>query len=511
MSFLAPHYLWLFLPILLVLIAGGRNYLLSTLRTYKWLILALMMTVIALSRPVMSKEQLDLEERGSDIIIAVDLSYSMQADDIKPTRLEAAKMILSGLIEENSNNRYAIIGYTTSAIILSPLTNDKALLLHLFSGLNTGSIMTKGTVLMPALKLARKMSKSKKALVVLLTDGGDEQNYEQEASYARENALVVNVVMLATYHGSTLRDRNANIVKDSAGHIVVTSRNDAIAMVASRSGGSMVESLSSLQRAIAAESLEEFTTNTKLMQYKELFYYFITLAILFSMFAFTNVSTHLKRLIAPILLLVGVSSQASLLSSYYESEGRSLYQQEKYLDAADNFAKVDGSVARYNEASSYYKAGEYEKALEGFRFIKSNNPEFKARLYYNMGNCFIRLQEFKKAREMFVKSLSLAVKTDVQENLAFIMRAEEQEHLLTGQQEGKKRAQDAETKNQPETGKKKEGGGSNQQSDADGTKGAGGKKMDGDEKVSFAGGKSRLSSRQYELINQRSVNETKPW
>jgi hypothetical protein len=83
--------------------------------------------------------------------------------------------------------------------------------------------------------------------------------------------------------------------------------------------------------------------------------------------------------------------------------------------------------------------------------------------------------------------------------------------MLTGRQEGKKRAEDAQSDSNPESGKKKEGGGSNQQSDADPSKGAGGKKMEGEERVSFSGAKSRLSSKQYELINQRSVHETKPW
>ncbi len=511
MSYLTPLFLWLFVPLLFLLFVNGYRGFAALRRQQFWLILSIAFTILALARPVLEQEPIDVEERGSDIVIAIDLSYSMQADDIKPTRLEAAKEMLKGLIERDSKNRYGIIGYTTNAIILSPLSSDRELLLHLFDGLDEDLIMTKGTVLMPALKLSRKMSKSKKAIVVLFSDGGDALNYNSEAAYVKENGLIVNVALLATHSGSTLKDKNDNVVKDEAGHIVVTSRNDAIAAVAERSGGRVVDDLSSLQSAIAAEAGEDFTSNTKLMQYNELFYYFAAAALVFAMLAFTYLGRMVTNSMAALLLLIGINTEASLLDGVYFEMAKDDYAKEQYESAANLFSNVESTPARYNAASSFYRAGKYEKALNLYMSIRSADPALKSTLYFNMGNCYIRLKEFEKAREMFKKSLRLAYSSEAEENLAYIMKAEEQEHMLTGQQEGKKRAQDAQTENSPESGKKKEGGGSNQQSDAESSKGAGGKKMEGDERLSFSGGKSRLSSKQYELINQRSVRETKPW
>ena len=511
MIYLSPLFLWLFIPLFILLFARGYKHFKLIRQKQFYLILSIVFIILALARPVFEQEPIDVEERGSDIILAIDLSYSMQADDIAPTRLEAAKEMLRGLVESESKNRYGIIAYTTNAIILSPLSSDKELLLHLFDGLDENMIMTKGTVLMPALKLARKMSQSKRAIVVLLTDGGDDLNYNREAAFVRENGLIVNVALLATNGGSTLKDSNDKVIKDESGHIVVSSRNDAISEVADASGGVVIGSLSGLESAIASQDDEDFTSHTKLMQYNELFYYFATLGLLFALFSFTFLGKRVSKLFATLLLLVGINVQASILDSYYFDMAKVDYNQEKFVSAAELFSNIDTNVARYNAANSLYKVGEYEKALDQYLRIKTDNVTFKSTLYYNMGNCYIRLQEFVKARKMFVKSLHLQVTKEAEENLAFIMKAEEQEHLLTGQQEGKKRAQDAATENNPESGKKKEGGGSNQNSDADSSKGAGGKKMEGDERVSFSGGKSRLSSKQYELINQRSVNETKPW
>ncbi|MGB5964177.1 MAG: VWA domain-containing protein [Sulfurimonadaceae bacterium] len=511
MIYLAPHFLWLFVPLLFLLFTGGYRGFTALRRQHFWLILSIVSIIIALARPVLQQEPIDVEERGCDIVMAVDLSFSMQADDIKPTRLEAAKEMLKELIESESKNRYGIIGYTTNAIILSPLSSDRELLLHLFDGLDENLIMTKGTVLMPALKLARKMSKSKKAIVVLLSDGGDALDYNSEAAFAKENGLIVNVLLLGTPSGSTLKDRNGKTIKDEEGHIVVSSRNSAIETVATVTGGRVVESLSSLQSAISSEEQEDFTSNTKLMQYNELFYYFASLALLFAMLAFTYLGNKVSRAFIAMLLFAGINTQASLLDSYYFEMAKADYTKEKYLSAAKLFSNVESDIARYNAASSYYRAGEYERALELYRNIRSNDPSLKSTLYFNMGNCYIRLQEFTKAREMFTKSLQLGYSKEADENLLFIIKAEEQEHLLTGRQEGKKRAQDAQTESKAEDGKRKEGGGSNLKSDADSSKGAGGKKMEGDERLSFSGGKSRLSSKQYELINQRSVHETKPW
>ncbi len=511
MIYLSPLFLWLFVPLLVLLFTGGYRGFRTIRRHHFWLVLSIVFVIIALARPALQQEPIDVEEHGSDIILAVDLSYSMQAEDIKPTRLAAAKQILKELILQESKNRYGILGYTTNAIILSPLSRDRELLLHLFDGLDEELIMTKGTLLMPALKLARKMSKSEKAVVVLLTDGGDAQEYVKEADFARKNGLVVNVVMLASESGSTLRDRNGKVVKDEAGHIVVTSRNSAVESVAEASGGSVVESLAALQNVLRSQESEDFSSNTKLVQYNELFYYFAAMALLLAVLAFTSLGAKVSKVMAVLLVLVGVNAQAALLDGYYFEAAKADYAKENYLSAARLFSNIESREARYNAASSYYRAGEYEKALEGFAAIRSGDPVFKSTLFFNMGNCYIRLQEFEKAREMLTKSLSLHYSSEAEENLNYILKAEEQDHMLTGRQEGKKRAEEAKSESSSENGPKKEGGGSNQQSDADSSKGAGGKKMQGDERLSFSGGKSRLSSRQYELINQRSVHETKPW
>lgn len=169
---------------------------------------------------------------------------------------------------------------------------------------------------------------------------------------------------------------------------------------------------------------------------------------------------------------------------------------------------------RYNAAAAYYRAGEYERALAIFSALASRDVRLEAVLWFNRANTLVRLKEFAKAREAYAHSLVLHYDEAALQNMLHILDAESQDHMLTGRQEGKKRAQDQEAQNTRENRTPKAGGGSNQPSDAQRNRGAGGegRNIERDPRLDFTNkGKSRLSSKQYELINQRSVNESAPW
>lgn len=253
--------------------------------------------VAALARPVIPQEPVDIERRGSDVVFAVDVSRSMQASDIAPNRLEAAKRLLASVVRSDEEERFGVVAFTTNPIILSPLTRDDELLLHLFSGIDTSMILTHGTQIGSALKLSRKLSRSQHPIVVLMTDGGDEQNYAREASWARENGLIVNVVLLATAAGSTLGAGDGKLLRDEAGGIVVTARNGAITALADATGGVVVDGpdAQALLEAIRAQAQKEVVSKTKIVLYRELFYYPLTLALLTAMLGMTDLISRIRR------------------------------------------------------------------------------------------------------------------------------------------------------------------------------------------------------------------------
>jgi len=182
-----------------------------------------------------------------------------------------------------------------------------------------------------------------------------------------------------------------------------------------------------------------------------------------------------------------------------------------YKRQAQWYGRIDSERGRFNRASSLYKMGKYQEALAIYRTIRSEEPLFKSKVFYNMANCHIRLSEFENARTALLKSLTLSYTPQADQNLRAIAGAQEQKSLNI-RKEKKDQFSSDENKPTGEGKKSKEGGGSNMQSDiASSGAGDAGKKAQADPRFSTSQGKAALSSKQYELINQRSVHETKPW
>jgi Ca-activated chloride channel family protein len=216
-----------------------------------------------------------------------------------------------------------------------------------------------------------------------------------------------------------------------------------------------------------------------------------------------------------LMLPVWIWLLVSLRDAYRPQLAMKAFADGDYNRSAGLFEILPGERGRFNAANAWYRSGEFERALRLYGSVRSNDPMFKAAVYYNKGNTLIRLKEFKKAQKAFRNSLALHFDKATLENLMYIIEAQEQDHMLSSRQEGKKRAQDQEAENsQQDRKKRKEGGGSNQQSQAERSRGAGaqGRRAEREMRLEFSDkGASRLSSKQYELINQRSVHETKPW
>ncbi len=218
---------------------------------------------------------------------------------------------------------------------------------------------------------------------------------------------------------------------------------------------------------------------------------------------------------AGLLAVAWLWSVASWWEARTPSRAAAAYAAGDFNRSAELFESLSGAAARFNAANARYRSGAYERAFALYDAVRSADPDFKAAVYYNEGNTLVRLKEFKKARDAYRKSLALREDPQARENLLHILEAEEQDHMLTGRQEGKKRATDQEGVTTEQGNKKrKEGGGSNQRSQADRHRGGGerGKKVQREMQLDFSSrGGHRLSSKQYELINQRSVHETNPW
>ena len=170
MSLMYPSFLWLMIP-LAILFYRDKNRKLVPVGHLTVLVLVL----LALARPVITEGLQERKIEAKDIIIALDVSYSMRARDIQPTRYEFAKKTIEAFLKLNPKDNIMLIAFTSNPLLLSPPTTDHALIMLALESLNPNNIMTKGTSLK---KLFAKISTLKRSEnnLILMTDGGEEEH-----------------------------------------------------------------------------------------------------------------------------------------------------------------------------------------------------------------------------------------------------------------------------------------------------------------------------------------------
>ncbi len=522
MTFLAPEYLWLILVLLLMMLYRKRKkeHTIAKQTRQKLLLLyvSLFMMILALARPALDKGTIKQEFEGAEVVIALDLSYSMQAEDVKPNRFEASKAFIKELIQTRVHERFALLGFTTNAIILSPLSSDDELLSHQLDLISPELVITKGTNMASVLELSTKLSSVKSKNLLIVGDGGDSRDFSKEIAYAKEQGISVSMVMMATSSGARLKAKDGTWMKNSSDQLVISSKNMNAQALSQATDGIFVEADENMVAAVSTwlDGREKKLSSADLVMYRELFYYPVFFALLFFLLGVTKLHAQLFKAILAVAVLMGISAEANMKEFSTQSAGDTAYAREEDLKALERFKKrsLRSPQDHYNLGNAYYKAGQYEAAIDTYKEIRSTDRSLKAKLFHNLGNSYVRLEMFEEARIAYKKSLILAYDKETDENLLYISDFKKHEGLQTGQQKGKKKNDSVAVKSSKKDGEKKKGAGSSNMkvsAQAGASVKSKGKKVKNEGQVSFNAKQSGLSYRQYELINERSVNEENPW
>ena len=189
--------------------------------------------IIALLGPSFGSSKKEIKVIGKDIMIAIDLSESMNANDIQPSRLEKIKFELKKIIDEFNSDRIGIIMFSNEAYIQCPLTYDKNALNLFIETLNTGLVPNSGTDFGPPLDLsldkllADKIQENDKSkIIILISDGEDfgENTYEI-VDKIKESSIKLFTVGIGTAKGTRITLRNGLFKKDKDGKEVITKLN----------------------------------------------------------------------------------------------------------------------------------------------------------------------------------------------------------------------------------------------------------------------------------------------
>ena len=193
--------------------------------------IAFALMAIALANPRRPVGSSNIKRNGIDVMIALDVSKSMLAQDIKPNRLERAKQLISRLIDKMPDNRIGIVVFAGRAYLQMPLTSDLVAAKLYLSTASTEVVPTQGTVIGDALKMCYTSFNAKEKKyksIILVSDGEDHDESAIKISRSlAEEGVIVNTVGIGSAEGATIEDPiTGEPKKDAEGKTVVTKLNE---------------------------------------------------------------------------------------------------------------------------------------------------------------------------------------------------------------------------------------------------------------------------------------------
>jgi Ca-activated chloride channel family protein len=197
-------------------------------------ILALLALIIGIARPQFGSKLREVKREGVEIMIALDVSNSMMAEDIKPNRLERAKQAISKLVDQLVNDKIGLIVFAGDAYIQMPITTDYVSAKMFLSTINPDIVPIQGTAIGKAIELGTRSftpaEESSKALIVITDGENHEDDAIQAAQLAAEKGIKVHTIGIGLPEGAPIPvstpDGQKSYRKDREGNIVVSKLNE---------------------------------------------------------------------------------------------------------------------------------------------------------------------------------------------------------------------------------------------------------------------------------------------
>jgi len=390
--------------------------------------------VIALAQPVIKDGKVEVKAKSTDITIALDISDSMLAQDAYPNRLEAAKQKALTLLEEAKSERIGVVAFAKESYLVSPLSFDTAAVAFLLRQLDTSSITEKGTDFLSLLDVVQKSQKEhERKIVLLLSDGGDKDDFSQEIAFAKKHGIRVFVLGMGTKKGAPIRLHDGTFLQHN-GEMIFTKLNDHIATLAIKTGGVYIEQTTSFEdiktmfgEMVRQDEKKELKSQ-EIERTKPLFYYPLGMAMLFLLFATSSFGRGTKSLfVALALLSFHQDADAGMFDFMKLQEAKKAYESGEFDKAAQLYeahaTKSQNPQSYYNTANAYYKQGKYKEAAEAYKKAAFEDDDSRAKNLSNLGNAYAKSGDLQKAIASYEESLKIKEEKETKENLEAVKKA----------------------------------------------------------------------------------------
>ncbi len=389
-------------------------------RLIVWLA-ALTLATVALARPQWGERWIEVRHMGLDILVVFDTSNSMLAEDIRPNRLERAKLGVRDLVNRLRGDRIGLIPFAGDSYLYCPLTTDYGAFLMMLDDIHAGIVPRGGTAIEQALRHAMKSFDDHlmaDRVILLVTDGEDhEGNPLTVIDEMRRRNIRVFAIGVGTPEGDLIpitdEQGRTTFLRDREGNIVRTRlEEDVLERLAARTGGMYVRATPGdfgvdriYEQGIAP--LQRDMLETEMIRtYEDRFAWFLGVALLLLVVEVVmgdgTRRTGRRARVATAALLAGVCMAGPAVADAPRAsmrEGLREYEEERFQEAAEAFrraaelaseARLDSARALHNEANALYRQGRYEEAAATYQeALRSTDLDVQQSAHFNRGNALL--------------------------------------------------------------------------------------------------------------------------
>ena len=397
------------------------------------LLTALALMIVMLARPQMGTRISHEKRTGIETVIALDISNSMLAEDVSPSRLDRAKMMIENLVDDFTNDKIGLIVFAGDAFVQLPITSDFVSAKMFLNSIEPSMIETQGTDIAAAVTMATHSFTQEEGVgkaIIVITDGEDHEGGALEAAQdAKDKDMRVYVLGVGSTKGAPIPISGTNdYMRDNRGETVMSALNEEMCKQVAEAGGGAyihVGNNSSAQDQLNHELdklAKKEISSTVYSDYDEQFQAvgILVLLLLIAEICILEIKNqrlgklHLfsrKKTATLLLLLITVGAQAQSDRDYIR-QGNKQFRAGKYAEAEVDYRKAiekngKNSQAAYNLGNALLAQKKDSAAIEQFQTAAKleGNPRRRSFVYHNIGVICQGHQMYGEAIEAYKEAL----------------------------------------------------------------------------------------------------------
>ena len=458
LHFLRPYWLIALLPLVVVFVLFLKRrfgqgewaavcdedllpYILDSVAPTKtrWMLGVLMgaalLSILALTGPTWERLETPTFSNNAALVIALDLSPTMNATDIKPSRLARARFKIADILRQRKDGLTALVVYSADAFTVTPLTHDTATIENQLNALESSIMPAAGKNTVVALTQSIQLLKQagqQQGDVLLVTDAVESSDSDEVGGIG---AYKISVLGVGTSDGGPVKMEQGGFLKDNQGNILLPRLNTPSLSAIAKNGSGMYVTISAddadinqllsfFDRAVSSQAEQD---NGLVEQWNDLGAWLLLLVLPLAALSFRKGFLMLCLLVVVPMPNTSYAVEWNDLWVSKNQQAQQAFKNKQFDKAAETFESPEW------KAAAQYRAGNYQQVVEELSSVESADG------LYNKGNAHAKLGDYEKAIETYEQALKVNPNNeDAKHNLKLVKDAQREQQKNQEQQDGDK-------------------------------------------------------------------------